>query len=367
MKSLARPLARLCFLLVLTARFDAAVSLSSSDPSRLQAQRLGLLAQRGLRHAPTGAGDHEHESGKSSSKNVDVWPGVLMASIAGASTVLGATIILFMPEGGPPPSAMAFSFSLAAGVMIAISVEMLLPAHAHGDAHGDAVEYEGKPAFDWMRVLIFSAGAACCALLCKLADLFESSATADLNAAEADGKPDLEDRKRCRLAVLLFVSLTLHNFPEGFAVAVSALSGLRLGLTMCIAVAFHNIPEGIALAVSVYAATKSYGQSFFWTFLSGLTEPLGAICAMMLIQAYLTSTPDLLVHLLTAVAGVMCYVALAELLPEAISTRCWLPIAAGFAVGVIIMVLTHWVLEASMDEDGHLELQQRNEWGKAVH
>jgi len=276
-----------------------------------------------------------------------MWPGVLMASVAGASTVLGATVVLFMPEGGPPPAAMAFSFSLAAGVMVAISVEMLFPESMHG---------EGKFTFAWTPLLLFIAGVVFCALLCKFADLFESTAAADTEGEKDSDKSEQEQKKKkFRLAALLFVSLTLHNFPEGFAVAVSALSGLRLGLMMCIAVAFHNIPEGIALAVSVYGATKSYGQSFFWTFLSGLTEPLGAICAMLLIQSYLASTPNLLVNLLTAVAGVMCYVALAELLPEAVSTHCWSAIVSGFAVGVVVMVLTHWVID-SASEAVHLDV-----------
>merc|ERR1719329_498136 len=208
-----------------------------------------------------------------------------MASIAGASTVLGATVILFMPEEGPPPSAMAFSLSLAAGVMIAVSFEMLLPSEGTSTT---------------MRIGVFFLGAACCAALCKIADIIEGRGAAEADSEKGGDAVDQDERKRFRLAALLFVSLTLHNFPEGFAVAVSALSGLRLGITMCIAVAFHNIPEGIALAVSIYGATKSYGKSLFWTFISGLTEPLGAICAMLLIQAYLRTTPDLIVHLLTA-------------------------------------------------------------------
>jgi ZIP family zinc transporter len=336
-------------LLFVPCLFEVAHSLSAAGISqpveRAQpAQKTGLYAQTSLRHTKDGSSAKQSRdwSNNGQVRKVDMWPGVIMASIAGASTLLGATVILFMPEGGPPPSAMAFSFSLAAGVMIAISVEMLMPHEHHGHS-----------TFSWTPVFIFSAGVAGCALLCKLADCFESTAAAKQD--EAVSKSELDERKSFRLAALLFVSLTLHNFPEGFAVAVSALSGLRLGLMMCIAVAAHNIPEGIALAVSVYAATKSYGQSFFWTFLSGLTEPLGAICAMMLIQAYLLSTPDLLVHLLTAVAGIMCYVALAELLPEAVSTRCWLSIVLGFAAGILIMVLTHWVIESSIDS-GHIDV-----------
>jgi len=304
-----------------------------------------LLLQSNLHHAPTGShteavityehdndGDNSEKAGK-----VDMWGGVLMAFVAGASTVLGATVVLFMPEGGPPPAAMAFSFSLAAGVMVAISVEMLLPHNS-----------KGQPFFSWGSFLIFCAGALSCAALCKLADCFESTTVSDVEN-DKDTVKEVEQKKSFRLAALLFVSLTLHNFPEGFAVAVSAMSGLNLGLTMCIAVAIHNIPEGIALAVSVYGATKSHAQSFFWTALSGLTEPLGAICAMLVIQAYVNSTPNLLTNLLTAVAGVMCWVALAELLPEAVSTGCWGAIASGFVSGIIIMVVTHWVMENAVE------------------
>jgi len=70
---------------------------------------------------------------------------------------------------------------------------------------------------------------------------------------------------------------------------------------------------------------------------------------MMVIQAYMESNPDLLTNLLTAVAGVMCWVALAELLPEAVSTGCWAAIASGFVSGIIIMVLTHWVMDSAVE------------------
>lgn len=302
-----------------------------------------ITAKDGVFHQPESAATALARSETKAGGSVlrwEVWPGLLMASLAGASTVLGATVVLFMPEGGPPPSAMAFAFSLAAGVMVAISAEMLWP-HYH--------EGEHELHFSWMPFLVFSCGAICCALLCKLGDCLGWSASAD----EKMELPNESDPKSFRLAALLFVSLTLHNFPEGFAVAVSAVSGMRLGVTMCIAVAFHNIPEGIALAVSVHRVTKSVGQSFLWTFVSGLTEPLGAVCAMLVLQSYM-STPGLLDTLLTAVAGVMCYVALAELLPEAVSTRCWGSIGFGFSSGVAVMVLTHLVMDAAIDDSGNL-------------
>lgn len=49
------------------------------------------------------------------------------------------------------------------------------------------------------------------------------------------------------------LTMTLHNLPEGFAVAFSALT--PLGPVMALAIAMHNIPEGIIIAAPIYAAT----------------------------------------------------------------------------------------------------------------
>ena len=44
-----------------------------------------------------------------------------------------------------------------------------------------------------------------------------------------------------RLGLLMALTMTLHNMPEGFAVAFSAYT--PLGPVMAIAIALHNIPE----------------------------------------------------------------------------------------------------------------------------
>lgn len=51
-------------------------------------------------------------------------------------------------------------------------------------------------------------------------------------------------RRRWRLAIMMMVTLTLHNFPEGVAVAVSSMQSWNLGGVVAIAIAIHNIPEG---------------------------------------------------------------------------------------------------------------------------
>mmetsp|Transcript_104975 Transcript_104975/g.185899 ORF Transcript_104975/g.185899 Transcript_104975/m.185899 type:complete len:307 (+) Transcript_104975:146-1066(+) len=266
----------------------------------------------------------------------EVWTPLLMASVAGASTMLGALVVFFMPEEGPSPKAMALSLSLAAGVMISISIEMLLPTGRHGES-------------PLLPCLILGASAVCCCLLCKLGDFLAMKQGA-FEAGDAD-----TPRHHWRLSLLLFASLTAHNLPEGFAVAVTAASGLRLGFALCMAVALHNIPEGITLAVATYNASKSRFKATMMTFYSGLAEPIGALCALLLLQAYLT--PIIVHHLLTAVAGIMLYIAAAELMPEAASTKCWFTIVLGFVLGVIVMVLTHWVIDSAI-ESGHLHMHQ---------
>merc|ERR1719453_2912088 len=87
--------------------------------------------------------------------------------------------------------------------------------------------------------------------------------------------------QRWRLQLLLFIALTAHNFPEGFAVAVSTMSSHQLGIIVCIAIALHNIPEGIALAVAAAAAGKTKWEAVRLTLYSGLAEPLGALCALL--------------------------------------------------------------------------------------
>ena len=57
-----------------------------------------------------------------------------------------------------------------------------------------------------------------------------------------------------RLALLMMLVLTAHNFPEGLAVAISTVDSQHTGALICFAIAIHNIPEGIAIAVPYFEA-----------------------------------------------------------------------------------------------------------------
>jgi ZIP family zinc transporter len=124
-----------------------------------------------------------------------------------------------------------------------------------------------------------------------------------------------KSQKLMKTSMLTALAVTVHNFPEGLATFVSGISEPKLGIAIAIAVAIHNIPEGIAVAIPVYCATGSRRKAFLMSLLSGLTEPLGAILAFLFLAPFIN---DVVFGLLfAAIAGIMVFISLDELLPTA--------------------------------------------------
>ena len=81
------------------------------------------------------------------------------------------------------------------------------------------------------------------------------------------------------------------------------------------AIAIHNIPEGIAVSIPIFYATGKKWKAIAFSFLSGLSEPLGALIGFLLLRNLFN---DLTFGILFAsVAGIMTYISLDELLPTA--------------------------------------------------
>lgn len=115
----------------------------------------------------------------------------------------------------------------------------------------------------------------------------------------------------------LFTALAvgIHNFPEGLATFISALQKPSIAIPIAVAIAIHNIPEGIAISVPVYYATGDRKKAFFYSFLSGLSEPIGALVGYLILMPFIN---DLIFGILFAsVAGIMVFISLDELLPSA--------------------------------------------------
>jgi len=159
-----------------------------------------------------------------------------------------------------------------------------------------------------------------------------------------------EQKNAWRVAMLLFFSLLFHNFPEGLAVAASALESQKLGITVTIGIMIHNIPEGIAIAIPCLAARPNQPWlSFFMASVSGLAEPFGAFVALMFLRlgAPISSKSVVwnLENILALVAGIMIAVAVCELFPEAtrhVKRKNWNYFTIGTVSGIIVMILTEW-------------------------
>ena len=116
-----------------------------------------------------------------------------------------------------------------------------------------------------------------------------------------------------RLGIFTALAIAIHNFPEGIATFVSAFQDPGVAIPIVAAIAIHNIPEGIAVSVPIYQATGSRKKAFFYSFLSGLAEPVGALLGWLVLIPIMS---DMVYGILFAgVAGIMVFISVDELLP----------------------------------------------------
>jgi ZIP family zinc transporter len=223
---------------------------------------------------------------------------------AGLATGIGSALALFARTTNTRFLSTALGFS--AGVMVYVSfVEILADARA-----GLVAELGARPGA-WVAVVAFFGGIGLTALIDRLVPAAENPHEVH-RVEEMHRRPDAH---LMRMGMLSAVAIALHNFPEGIATFVAALDNPRVGASIAAAVAIHNIPEGIAVAVPVFYATGSRARAFSWSFLSGLSEPLGAFVAWWLLAGLAGAT--LRGVLFAAVAGVMVFISFDELLPTA--------------------------------------------------
>lgn len=110
-------------------------------------------------------------------------------------------------------------------------------------------------------------------------------------------------------------AIALHNFPEGLVTFVSYVSEPAVGVALAVGIGIHNIPEGLCVAMPIYYATGSRWKGFFWGTLSGFSEPFGALVGWLIIGRSFSGNAYGIMF--GAVAGIMVYICLDELLPTA--------------------------------------------------
>jgi len=109
-----------------------------------------------------------------------------------------------------------------------------------------------------------------------------------------------------------------------------------------VAIAIHNIPEGLAVAAPIYAATGSRSKAFWWSFLSGVSEPVGAGLGALILLPFLNES--LLGGVLAAVAGIMVFISIDELVPASKEYGHDHLAIIGLILGMVVMALSLWMI-----------------------
>lgn len=225
-----------------------------------------------------------------------------MTVLAGLCTGIGSLIAFLSKRTNQTFLSVSLGFS--AGVMIYVSMIEIFPK-----AQQSLTLELGSKGGAIATVMAFFGGMAVIALIDHLIP-------AEKNPHEAgwdDTTQTPQNQSLMRMGLFTALAIAIHNFPEGLATFISALQEPNVAIPIVAAIAMHNIPEGIAVSVPIYHATGSRRKAFIYSFLSGLSEPIGALVGWWLLMPIMS---DLVFGILFAsVAGIMVFISLDELLP----------------------------------------------------
>ncbi len=227
---------------------------------------------------------------------------------AGLSTGIGSALAFFTHRTNTKILSVALGFS--AGVMIYISfVEIYVKGQTL------LIEAHGKKMGTGLNMLFFFVGMGLIAIIDKFVPEFENPHE-DMKIEDMDDKvKEVRFRRLFRTALVTAGAIAIHNFPEGLVTFMAALKDPTVGIPIAIAIAIHNIPEGIAVSVPIYYATGSRKKAFVYSFLSGLSEPVGAVIGYVFFAPFLDDSFYGIIF--GMIAGVMVFISLDQLLPAA--------------------------------------------------
>lgn len=242
----------------------------------------------------------------------------LITSLAGLSTMLGAILIFFKFKN--TNRVVCSSLAFASGVMLTVSITDLIPSSISGLLQ----TYYLFPAL-LMTLIFIILGIVISTLINKYIPDISSK--------------DINNKGLFKVGVISMIAIILHNVPEGIATFMTSTKDLQLGLSLALAITLHNIPEGISISVPIYYSTKSKIKALLYTFISGISEPIGAIVAYLFLAPFMN---DLIMSILLAViAGIMTSISMYELIPASLKYNDSKRTIKYFLIGSIFMLICH--------------------------
>lgn len=259
---------------------------------------------------------------------------VLLAFLAGlftwGCTILGSAVVLFFTQVNR--RLLDATMGFAAGVMIAASFWSLLnPALEFAQADYGTMA--------WLPVAIgFLVGG----FSLRLIDVLVPHLHLGMDLSEAEG---IQPKKKLSKTALLFLAITIHNFPEGLALGVTfgalassqqpSVAALVAALSLTVGIGLQNIPEGAALSIPIRAEGRSRKWAFFVGAMSAIVEPAGAVLGAALVLMMLQVIP----YALAFAAGAMIFVVVEELIPESQTNGNTDIATMGLMAGFVLMMV----------------------------
>lgn len=264
--------------------------------------------------------------------NNHVWLALGLTVLAGLSSGLGGLFTYIFNKTNTKLLSVSLGFS--AGVMIYVSFVEIFFQSQHL-----LLANLGPTLGSWINILAFFGGIFLIALIDNLIPSYGNPHESHKIEEIAQNNCELNNGGNLlRTGMFTALAIAIHNFPEGMATFVSTLQDPTLGIAIAIAIAIHNIPEGISVAIPVYCATGSRSQGVRLAFISGIAEPVGAVIAYLLLLPILNDV--VFGVLFAAVAGIMVFISLDELLPAAREYGEHHLSIYGLILGMIIMAVS---------------------------
>jgi ZIP family zinc transporter len=227
-------------------------------------------------------------------------------------------------------SFLAASLGFSAGVMIYVSFVELFPV-----SHEFLAGSYGEDLGAWITAAAFFGGMLLSAFIDYLVPSYENPHEAGLVEEIVE---ELDLRHLERVGLMTALAIGIHNFPEGLATFFAALPSLSAGIPVAIAIALHNIPEGISISVLMYFATGSRKKAFIYSFMSGVSEPVGALAGYLILRPFVSEA--LMGVVFAAVAGIMVFISLDQLIPNAKKYGEGHPSVYGLIAGMAVMAIS---------------------------
>jgi len=248
---------------------------------------------------------------------------------AGLATGIGSIFALFCHHTNK--NFLSASLGFSAGVMIYVSFIEIFQK-----AKDSLIEAKGVFLGSWLTVISFFGGIIFILLIDMFIPSYENPH--EPHIIEEMNENKLQGPKLMRMGIFTAIAIAIHNFPEGLATFTAALTNPTIGISIAVAIAIHNIPEGISVAVPIHAATGSRKKAFWYSFLSGVSEPVGALIGYLILMPFFS--PVTFGILFASVAGIMVFVSLDGLIPTAKQYGTGHIAIYGIIAGMAVMALS---------------------------